>query len=415
MIRPLEVFIGLRYTRAKRRNHYISFISLTSMLGVALGVWALITVISVMNGFEKELRGRILGVASHATVTGLSGSLSRWRETAAEIAGQDHVVAQAPYIKGQGMVTKGRDAHGVLVRGILPDRERKVADIAGKLTQGRLDALKAGKYGIILGSELAFALNAVLGSKVTLITPQGQVSPTGMLPRIKRFTVVGIFEIGMYDYDSALVFIHLSDAAKLYRTGKRVTGLRLKLDDIYAAPQVRRALIKNLRAGYLVRDWTLEHANFFRALRIEKTAMFVILLLIVAVAAFNIVSTLVMMVTDKQSDIAILRTLGLSPARVMGVFMVQGCVIGIIGILVGGIFGVITALNVETIVPFIEGIMGHKFLEADVYYISDLPSDMRWSDVITILSTGLVMSLLATLYPAWRASRTQPADALRYE
>ncbi len=415
MIRPLELFIGLRYTRAKRRNHFISFISLTSLLGVALGVWALITVLSVMNGFEKELRSRILGVAAHAVATEVGDWLGDWRAAARRLAGVPEVVATAPFILGQGMLAHRRAVSGALVRGVLPDLEARVADIGGKFTAGRLSNLRRGGYGIALGRDLADRLNVGLGSKVTLITPQGQIGPTGMLPRLKRFTVVGIFEIGMYDYDSALAFVHLDDAAKLYRTGGRVSGLRLRLSDVFLAPRLRGRLADLLGEQFYVRDWTMDHANFFRALKIEKTAMFIILLLIVAVAAFNIVSTLVMLVTDKQADIAILRTLGLSPAGIMGVFVIQGSLIGTIGVAVGGVLGVLTALNIETIVPAIERLFDYQFLAADVYYISELPSDMRWDDVGLITGVGLMLSLLATLYPAWRAARIQPAEALRYE
>lgn len=415
MIRPVELFIGLRYTRAKRHNHFISFISLTSMLGITVGVWALITVLSVMNGFEKELRTRILSVASHVTVTGPRGWMADWRTTAAVIKRHPNVVGEAPYILGQGMLSHGKEVSGAIIRGVLPAAEATVSEIKDKFKAGGLDELRPGRFGIVLGNELAWKLNLQVGAKVTVITPQGQVTPAGLLPRLKRFTVVGIFEVGMYEYDSGLALVHLDDAAKLYRTVGRISGLRLKLDDIYRAPRVSRELGRMLGDDYRIRDWTQEHSNFFRALRIEKTAMFIILLLIVAVAAFNIVATLVMVVTDKQSDIAILRTLGMSPASVMGVFMVQGTVIGIIGTLLGGATGVVTAVNVENLVPFIEGLFNIKFLAADVYYISDLPSDMRWSDVITITGASFVMGLLATIYPAWRAARTQPVEALRYE
>lgn len=415
MIRPLEVFIGLRYTRAKRRNHFISFISLTSLLGVALGVWALITVLSVMNGFEKELRQRILGVTAHAVVTQVGDWLSDWRGAARRLERVPEVVAGAPFILGQGMLAHRRTVSGVLVRGVLPDREARVVDLSGHFVSGRLADLRPGGFGIVLGRELADRLNVAVGGKVTLITPQGQVTAAGLLPRLKRFTVVGIFEVGMFDYDSALAFIHLDDAARLYRTGGRVSGLRLRLTDVFLAPRLRGFLADLLGEDYYVRDWTMDHANFFRALKIEKTAMFIILLLIVAVAAFNIVSTLVMLVTDKQADIAILRTLGLSPAGVMAVFVVQGSVIGASGVLLGGVLGVLTALNIETIVPAIERLFNYRFLAADVYYISELPSDMRWTDVGLITGVGLLLSLLATLYPAWRAARIQPAEALRYE
>lgn len=415
MIRPFEVFIGLRYTRAKRRNHFISFISATSMLGIALGVTALITVLSVMNGFEKELRERILGVASHATVTAFGERLAGWERVTDELRNDDHVVGSAPYIMGQGMVARGKAVSGILVRGVLPEEEPKVSQLDQEMLVGQLDALKPGEFGIILGRELAWKLDVDVGSTVSLIVPQGQMTPAGMLPRMKRFTVVGVFEIGMYEYDSGLALIHMEDAAKLYQMGEAVTGVRLRLDDVYKAPLVARQIETELGPDYRVRDWTREHANFFRALKIEKTVMFIILLLIVAVAAFNIISTLVMVVTDKKSDIAILRTLGVSPGSIMGVFMVQGTIIGVIGTLLGVIGGVLLALNVETVVPFLERLFGITFLSPDVYYISELPSDMRWTDVTRIATAAFGMSFLATLYPAWRAAQTQPAEALRYE
>jgi len=415
MARPFELLVGLRYTRAKRRNHFISFISLTSMIGIALGVMVLITVLSVMNGFGEELRARILGVVSHITVTGDNGQLGDWQTVQKTASQLPDYVASAPFIQGQGMVTHGRAASGVIVRGILPSEEPLVADIGDKMVEGRLDDLKSGDFGIVIGRELAWKLGVHAGSMLTLVSPEGQITPAGLLPRFKRFTVVGIFDVGMYEFDSGLVLLNIGDAARLYQMPGKVSGLRLKLDDIYAAP--RRAFELNERLGddYRVRDWTREHANFFRALKMEKTVMFVIMLFIVAVAAFNIVSTLVMMVADKRAEIAILRTLGASPRSIMGIFMVQGSIIGVVGTLLGAIGGVLLALNVETIVPFLERLFGIHFLSADVYYISELPSRLEWSDVTFITLASLLMSFLATLYPAWRASQTQPAEALRYE
>lgn len=416
MLKSLPFFIGLRYTRARRRNHFISFITLTSMLGITLGVWALITVLSVMNGFERELRGRILGVASHVTISGEGGWLSDWQELEGRLVDVGEVEASAPFLLGQGMLTKGREVHGALIRGILPDAEAEVAPmVADSIVQGGLENLSAGGYGIVLGRTLAYQLGVYVGSKVTLIAPRGQITPAGLLPRLKRFTVVGIFRVNMHEYDSALAFIHLEDAMKLYKSELRVSGLRLKLGDVFQAPLVRRGLADFLGSAYSVRDWTLEHANFFRALKIEKRVMFIILFLIVAVAAFNIVSTLVMVVTDKQADIAILRTLGMSPGSVMGVFMVQGTVIGIIGTILGAVAGVVTSLNIEVLVPFIENLFNIEFFPADVYVISDFPAELHWDDVVKITVASFVMSVVATLYPARRASRTQPAEALRYE
>ncbi|MDH3688163.1 MAG: lipoprotein-releasing ABC transporter permease subunit [Gammaproteobacteria bacterium] len=415
MIRPFELFIGLRYTRAKRRNHFISFISLSSMMGITVGVWALITVLSVMNGFERELRDRILSVASHVTISGFNGWLSDWREVSDQATQHPSVVGKAPYILGQGMLSRGSRVTGALIRGIDPMQETTVSDLESSMKHGTLTNLVAGDYGVVLGSALAWQLRVDVGDKLMLVAPAGQVTPVGLLPRLKRFTVVGIFELDMYEYDSGLALIHISDAGKLYRSGEQVSGIRLKLDDIYFARQVNEELQGQLNGDYAISDWTREHTNFFKALKVEKRVMFIILLLIVAVAAFNIVSTLVMVVTDKRADIAILRTLGVSPASVMGVFVVQGTIIGFVGTLLGGILGVITALNIETLVPFVERLFSIEFFPADVYVLSEFPADMRWADVIKICTASFLISLVATLYPAWRGSRTQPAEALRYE
>jgi len=414
-VQAYELFIGLRYTRAKRRNHFISFISLISMLGIALGVAALIVVLSVMNGFQEELRARILGVASHAQVSGINNTLADWRAVAAVVGRNPEVKAMAPYVMGQGMLSNGQRVQGAIIRGVLPDDEDRVADIGSHMQAGNLSDLRSGEFGIVLGIELARGLGVGVGDKVVVIAPQGQVTPAGILPRLKQFRVVGIFEVGMYEYDAGLALVHLDDATKLFSLGDRVSGLRLKLDDLYQAPRVSQEIQGMLPDDLYVTDWTQQHANFFRAVQIEKNVMFIILLLIVAVAAFNIVSTLVMMVTDKQADIAILRTLGASPGSVMKIFIVQGAMIGFIGTLIGAAGGVLLALNVETVVPAIERLFGVHFLSKDVYYISELPSKLMWSDVSVITVVSLVLSLLATLYPSWRASRTNPAEALRYE
>ena len=410
-----EYWVGLRYTRAKRRNHFISFISLISMLGVGLGVAALIVVLSVMNGFQKELRTRILGVASHIQVSGVAGELEDWTRTLQGVAQHPRVQAAAPYVQAQGMLALDQQVRGTVVRGILPEAEEKTADFARHMKVGRLEDLRPGAFNMVLGVELARALGVGIGDKVTLIAPQGLVTPAAVLPRLKQFNVTGVFEVGMFEFDSGLALIHLADAQKLYRMDDRVTGVRLKVDDLFAAPRIGRELLRYLDADAHVSDWTRSHANFFRAVQIEKNMMFLILLLIVAVAAFNIVSTLVMAVTDKQADIAILRTLGASPGSIMKVFIVQGAMIGTIGLAMGVVGGVLLALNIETVVPAIERALGIQFLAKDVYYISDLPSDLQWRDVGIITGVSFLLTLVATLYPSWRASRINPAEALRYE
>ncbi len=412
---PYELFIGLRYTRAKRRNHFISFISLISMLGIALGVAALIIVLSVMNGFQKEIRARILGVTPHLQVASDSGALLDWQPLLKVVATHPEVLAAAPYVSGQGMLSLNESVQGVMVRGIVPEAENHLIQLDKKMKSGHLEDLQPGEFGIVLGSDLARALGARVGQSILLITPQGQITPAGMLPRLKQFHVVGIFEIGMSPYDNALALIHMSDAQKLYRMGESVTGISARLNDLDRAPRVAADLESNLPRDTYTSDWTRQNSNYFRAVQMEKKMMFIILSLIVAVAAFNIVSTLVMAVTDKQADIAILRTLGASPASIMKIFMVQGVIIGLIGMLLGVIGGIIIALNIGTIVPFIEHLFGVQFLAKDVYFISELPSDLQRSDVLIISIFSFVISLLATLYPSWRAAQTQPAEALRYE
>lgn len=415
MFRPFEAFIGLRYTRAKRRNHFISFISFISIIGIALGVTALITVLSVMNGFEKELRERILGMASHATISALSGPLRNWDQVAADADRHPDVVGAAPYIEGQAMLVNGRLVSGVLIRGVLPDSEPLVSEVNQRMVSGELEALHSGDFGIVLGRELAQFLGAYRGDRVTLITPEASVTPAGVLPRMRRFTVVGVYEVGMYEYDRTMAFMHIGDAARLFRLGDGVTGVRLRLQDMFEARRVARELAAQNGNDLWVSDWTRKHANFFRAVQTEKTVMFVILALIVAVAAFNIVSTLVMVVTDKQADIAILRTLGASPRSILWIFLIQGGAIGVLGTLMGVVGGVILSLNVTNLVPALESLFGIKFLSPDVYYISDLPSDMHLVDVLRIAALSFVLTLAATIYPARRAARTDPAEALRYE
>ena len=414
-----EWFVGLRYTRAKRKNHFISFISTTSMIGIALGVAALIVVLSVMNGFHEELRARILGVAAHLQITQSNHRLSDWQELQNKVIHAPHVQAAAPFVMAQAMLSGTDAVQGTIVRGVLPEYEKKVSELSSAMKIGQLQQLKAGEFGIILGADLAQNLGVVVGDKITVMAPQGQVTPAGMVPRIKQFTLVGLFQIGMYEYDAGLALIHIEDAAKLFQMGDQVSGLRLKLDDLFLAPQVTHQLAETTLADYpetyYLTDWTQEHANFFRAVQMEKRVMFIILTLIVAVAAFNIVSTLVMAVADKRADIAILRTFGASPQSIMRIFVIQGAMIGFVGTVLGGVFGVLIALNIGTIVPFIEHLFHVEFLAKDVYYISELPSHLLWSDVLTIMLLSLGLSLLATLYPSWKASKMQAAEALRYD
>jgi lipoprotein-releasing system permease protein len=414
-LRPYELLIGLRYTRAKRRNHFISFISLISMLGIALGVAALIVVLSVMNGFQKEVRARILGVTPHLQVVSDTSQVLDWQPLLAALGKQADIRAAAPYVSGQGMVSLNEVVQGVMVRGILPADEQRLTALGDKMKVGKLDDLRSGEFGITLGSDLARAMGARLGDSVLLITPQGQITPAGMLPRLKQFRVVGIFEVGMAPFDNALVLIHLSDAQKLFRLGEAVSGISANLHDLDRAPEVARQLSSQLPPGLYATDWTQQNANYFAVVAMEKKMMFIILSLIVLVAAFNIVSTLVMAVTDKQADIAILRTLGAAPSSIMKIFMVQGVLIGLIGMVLGVAGGVLIALNIGTLVPFIEHLFGVQFLSKEFYYISELPSDLHSSDVIVVASMSFLISLLATLYPSWRAAKVQPAEALRYE
>jgi len=415
MFKPLIFYIGLRYTRAKRRTQFISFITLTSVLGIALGVTALITVLSVMNGFEAELRERILGMTSHATMTGRYGQLDNWQVLEQKLKDYPHVEGTAPFINGQVMINADRRVSGTMLSGILPDYEGKVSEVADKMKTGKLANLIPGEYGIVLGAELANYLGVITGDKITVISPQINSTPAGVVPRMRRFTVVGTFQVGMYEYDRNMALIHLDDAAKLFRMESSVSGLRIKLDDLFNAPQITHAMQNAFYDDYLVSDWTLAHSNFFRAIQTEKRVMFIILLLIVAVAAFNIVSTLVMVVTDKRGDIAILKTQGLTSGSVMGIFMVLGAIIGVVGTILGTAAGVLLALNVETIVPAIEKLFQVQFMAADVYYISDLPSKLVWTDVYAIAGMAFLLSLLATIYPAWQAAKVNPAEVLRYE
>ena len=410
-----ELLVGLRYTRARRRNRFIGVNSLVSMIGIAVGVWALIVVLSVMNGFQKEVRTRILGVASHVQLSGDGNRLDDWPAVAKLAAQHPRVLATAPYVNAQAMLTAGQAVRGAIVRGILPQEEERVADLGRHMRAGSLDLLRPGEFKVILGADLARALGLLPGDKVAIIAPQGLVTPAGVIPRLKQFTVAGIFEAGIADADSALALVNLRDAQTLYQMGEAVSGVRLKLDDLFAARSVARELLAQLPPNVYATDWTRSHANFFRAVEIEKRVMFIILALIILVAAINIVSTLVVAVTDKQADIAILRTLGAAPASVMQIFVVQGMVIGVAGTAIGIAFGIITALNIDVIVPAIESAFQIKFLSKDVYLIPDLPSDLQAGDVTAVTLMALALSFLATLYPSWRASQLNPAEALRYE
>jgi len=416
MFRPLPLWIGLRYTAARRRNHFISFISLISMLGIFIGVTALITVLSVMNGFERELRERILGVAAHASIEGFNEPLSDWPRLAEAAADHPEVTGAAPYTEGQAMMVRRQQVTGAILRGILPEREPSVSDVEENMVAGSLETLAAGDYGIVLGSALARHLNVDTGDRVTLIMPEANVTPAGVMPRLRRFTVSGVFEVGMHEFDRSTAFIHLADGQRLMRLeDNQVSGVRLRLDDMFRARRVAEELTASIPDRVWVTDWTRRHANLFRAVQTEKTVMFVILTLIIAVAAFNIVSTLVMMVTDKRADIAILRTLGLSPRGVMGIFLIQGTVIGLVGTLLGIGGGIGLSLNVDTIMGGLETVLGFDMLPAEIYYLSDLPSELRTADITRIGLLAFALSVVATLYPAWRASRTEPAEALRYE
>ncbi len=416
MFYPIALFIGLRYTRAKRRNHFISFISLTSMIGIALGVAVLITVLSVMNGFDQEIRSRIFGMANHMTINTLDGRLLNWQGLADEVKQYPGVIATAPFVSGQGMLLNRGLNHPSIITGVDPSQEAKVSIIAQKMVGGNFNALQPGQFDIIIGAQLAQSLGVDLGDKVTLLIPSVAVTPLGVMPRYKPFTVVGIFKVGNgFGFDSDLGYINIKDAQALFQLGNAVSGLRLKLTDLYLAPKLTQAISQKLPTNYLVSNWTYDYGSLFHAIQLEKTMMFLILLLLVAVAAFNLVSTLVMVVTDKRSDIAILRTLGATPRTILAIFMVQGSIVGLVGTLLGLIGGVSLALNVTKIVNGIQNIFHVQLLSSNIYYVNYLPSQLLWSDVFNISITALLMSLLATLYPAWRAARTQPAEALRYE
>jgi lipoprotein-releasing system permease protein len=415
---PYELLIGWRYTRAgrsTRRNGFISFISGVSMLGIALGVAALIIVLSVMNGFQKEVRDRMLGVVSHIEIYAMGGqALPDVRQTLAQAKANPQVVGAAPFIAAQALLARGEDMKGIMVRGIDPALEHEVTDLVSGSQAQVLKQLVPGEFGVVLGSELARALGVRSGDKVTLVAPSGQVTPAGVVPRLKQMTVLGTFDSGHFEYDSAMAFTHWEDAARLFRL-EGPSGVRLKLRDLHQARQVAEELARTLSGEVYVRDWTRQNRTWFAAVQVEKRMMFIILTLIVAVAAFNLVSTLVMTVTDKRADIAILRTLGASPGSIMGIFVVQGAMVGVIGTLAGLLLGLSIAFNIDVIVPALEHALGASFLPKDIYLISRMPSDPQQADILPVALIALALAFVATLYPSWRASQVNPAEALRYE
>ena len=414
MFNPFEAFIGLRYVRARRRSHFISFISLVSMLGIAVGVLALITVLSVMNGFQQELAGRILAMASHAEVIREDGAIGDWRAVAAILNREPGITGAAPYFRREGMLVHEHRVHGVALRGIDPEAETTVSLVAQKMESGELSGLEPGGFGMIIGSEAARKLKVAPGATITLVAPQAGAGAAGFLPRLKRFTVAGIFNAGMHEFDSGLALVHLEDALLLFdRPGP--AGLRLKTADVMQAPRISREAMQAVPGQYEVIDWTRRHATFFRALKTEKRVMTLILLLIIAVAAFNVIASLMMVVTDKQADIAVLRTLGADSRSIMKIFIIQGAVIGLAGIILGVLGGVWLAENINAIISAVEEFLNVRLLSPDVYYISELPSDLRWQDVAASAALAFLLAVAGTIYPAWRAARVQPATVLRYE
>jgi lipoprotein-releasing system permease protein len=415
MGRRYETWIGHRYVRSRSSNSFVSLISAISMLGIAIAVSVLIIVLSVVNGFERELQDRLLAMTAHASIEGVERELAGWQDLQRTAEGNERVAAAAPYVSGQALMVFGENLSGTELRGIDPQQEDAVSGVAGLMLEGRLDSLEPGEFNIVLGVELASELDVEPGDKVTVTLAEGIVTPAGVVPRTKRFTVSGIYRVGMYEFDRRLAFLNIGDAQKLYRKRDTVTGVRLAVTEIFAAHAIVREVALEHGALVLISDWTRRHVNFFRSIQITKSILFVILLLVIAVAAFNIVSTLVMVVKDKQADIAILRTVGARPSSILRIFVTQGSVIGIVGTLAGVLFGVLLAINLETVVTFLEAILGIKFLAADVYFISDLPSELRLGDVLQIAAIALVLALVSTLYPAWVAAKTAPAEALRYD
>jgi len=410
-----EWLIGTRHLRSTHRRGFVSFVAVVSILGLMLGVATLIAVLSVMNGFERELRSRILSVTAHATLSGLDGALADWRAVRQSAEKQPGVIAAVPYIEIESMLANGRRVSGAMVRGVLPEEERKATGLAQRITAGRLEDLQAGENRTILGAALARSLGVKVGDSVVLIAPEGTATPIGVMPRMRRFQVAGVFESGMFEFDSGLALVHMADAARLYKLGDRATGIRLALADPLRAPALVRQLAVALGGGYYVTDWTRNHANFFRSIEITKSMMFIILLMIVGVAAFNIVATLVMIVKEKQTDIAILRTLGAGPRNILAIFGIQGVTIGLAGTAAGAGLGILLSHNLQTIVSALERTFHTQFLDPQVYKMSDLPAYVEGMDVLQVCAVAFLLCALATLYPAWRASRTAPAEALRHD
>lgn len=416
MFRPVAMFIGLRYTRAKRRNHFISFISLMSMFGIALGILVLITVLSVMNGFDEEIKKRVFSMVPPISVASMMDTLSNWKEVKSDLDKMPVITGTMPYVNGQVMIVNSGLVQPAMLTGILPEDDGKVSHLSGKMIQGELKDLVAGRFGVVLGEELATRLNVVLGDKITVMVPQATLSPAGVIPRFKRFTVTGVFRAGSgFGFDLGIAFINLNDAQRLFQLNNAVTAVYANINDVYAAPQVSEQLAKKFGPSARVMNWTQQFGEYFHAVSLEKKMMFFILLLIIAVAVFNLVCTLVMVVNEKEADIAILRTLGATPRMVMMIFVVQGAIIGVVGTILGVAGGIALALNVTTVVNWIEHVFHVQFLSSSVYFVNYMPSKLEWGDVWRIAACALGLSLLATIYPAWRASRTEPVEALRYE
>ncbi len=415
MFTKFELSVGLRYLRAKQKNSFVSFISMVSIIGIALGVMALITVLSVMNGFQRDIRNKIIGVTAHMQITSADNKLNHWQQIGDSTLENKHILSYAPYVDGQGLISFDGNVNGIMLRGVEPQFETKVDDLHTSMVKGNFDELQSGKFNIIIGEALAKQLGATIGDKITIITPNGQITPAGMIPRIKQFTISGIFNVHMYEYDSSFAFINIQDAQTLFKMGDSVTGVRLKVDNVMQTQLIKQQLSMNLPETLLVNDWIDQHQNYFSAVQMEKKMMFVVLSLIIAVAAFNLVATLVMTVNDKKADIAIMRTMGASKNSILKIFLIQGGVSGIIGTVSGTILGLLLAENVGKLVHFIELATGSKLISSDVYLIDYLPSQIIFSDVFSIFCISIILSLLATLYPSYRAAKTNPVEALRYE